>query len=438
MRSSTTVSKLALGLSWVAAAVIVLLPFHELLSVWAGSNFHHLDFIRIWKEIIVVAMLPAVGWLIWQTPAIRRWFLKSWLVRLFALYVLLHAVLGFWALSHHQVNASAYIYALIINLRFVGFFLVCLVLAAVCRFLPRNWPNIILWPALAAIIFGIMQIVVLPQDFLRHFGYRPDTIPAYQTVDSNIDYTRIQSTLRGANPLGAYLVLVIPLLTVIAGRNRWLKYGSLAGGLLVLYYTYSRSAWLGLILAILISLYLARNTRISRTWLVAGLAGLAVILIAGIVAVQSSQSLQDTLFHTSNSSKNTSSNSVRLTAIKQGVSDVYHQPLGRGPGTAGPASFRNSGHSARIAEDYFLQIGQEVGVLGVALLISIMAIVAYTLWQRRYDPLARILLASMIGLTFINLISHAWTDDTLAYVWWGLAGIVLSPAILTKSRTQTK
>ena len=28
------------------------------------------------------------------------------------------------------------------------------------------------------------------------------------------------------------------------------------------------------------------------------------------------------------------------------------------------------------------------------------------------------------------MLSHAWTDDTLAYVWWGLAGIAMAP--LTK------
>ena len=37
------------------------------------------------------------------------------------------------------------------------------------------------------------------------------------------------------------------------------------------------------------------------------------------------------------------------------------------------------------------------------------------------------LFGSLIGLTFINLLSHAWTDDTLAYVWWGLAGIAMAP-----------
>jgi hypothetical protein len=29
-------------------------------------------------------------------------------------------------------------------------------------------------------------------------------------------------------------------------------------------------------------------------------------------------------------------------------------------------------------------------------------------------------------LTVVNLLSHAWADDTLTYVWWGLAGIAMA------------
>jgi hypothetical protein len=39
-------------------------------------------------------------------------------------------------------------------------------------------------------------------------------------------------------------------------------------------------------------------------------------------------------------------------------------------------------------------------------------------------------LASLIGISVINLVSHAWMDDTLSLLWWGLAGIALAPAII--------
>jgi hypothetical protein len=49
------------------------------------------------------------------------------------------------------------------------------------------------------------------------------------------------------------------------------------------------------------------------------------------------------------------------------------------------------------------------------------------LYQRiPQSRLALVLFASLIGITVVNLLSHAWTDDTLAYVWWGFAGIALA------------
>jgi hypothetical protein len=52
--------------------------------------------------------------------------------------------------------------------------------------------------------------------------------------------------------------------------------------------------------------------------------------------------------------------------------------------------------------------------------------------------LPQILLASLAGITFVNLLSHAWTDDTLAYLWWGLAGIALAPIITSRQKLYGK
>ncbi|KKU20431.1 MAG: hypothetical protein UX30_C0001G0039 [Candidatus Saccharibacteria bacterium GW2011_GWA2_46_10] len=422
-------------LSWIVAAILVLLPFHALLTTWAGSNLGHLDLFRIWKEIILTLILPLAAYLAWTSPQIKHWLLNSWVTRLFGVYILLHAILGVWALLTDKTTGSAVVYSLIVNLRFVGFWLICAVLAARSDFLEKHWQKILIIPAAVVIIFGIFQALALPMDFLRHFGYGPETIPAFQTVDSKPELQRIQSTLRGANPLGAYLVLIIPAVLLIVRQNRIFQVGLLIGAIYGLYYTYSRSAWLGLGLALITLLVMSRKIKLTKQLLAAGVLAALIVLAGTLQFLRTNQSVQDALLHTSQTSNvAVTSNEARLSAMRQGASDVTSEPLGRGPGTAGPASFRNEGHQPRISENYFLQIGQEVGILGMAMIAAIMFLVAKELWQRRDDNLARILLASFIGLTFINLISHAWTDDTLSYLFWGLAGIACAPTLVKPKR----
>jgi hypothetical protein len=152
-------------------------------------------------------------------------------------------------------------------------------------------------------------------------------------------------------------------------------------------------------------------------------------VIAGILTIFLRNSLyfENFVFHTqTNSVVPVSSNQGHLVALKGGLNYIVHHPFGDGPGTAGPASVYND-HKVRIAENYFIQVGQETGWLGILMFVLITTGVGYLLLVRRADPLALSLFASLIGLTFINLLSHAWTDDTLAYVWWGLAGVAMVP-----------
>lgn len=419
--------KIARLVSYGVAVILVALPFYEFLVVLVGSHTQHLDLLRIIKEIFICVLFVPALWLAWQHKQLRQWLWRSWVVRLYLIYFALHLITGVWALHNHQVNSVALIYALIINLRFVGFFVLCALVAAMDDFLIMNWLKLVLWPAAAAIIFGLLQRLVLPYDFLKHFGYGPHTIPAYETIDANIKYPRIQSTLRGANPLGAYLVPVISA-AVVGLKNQRLKVLYFALAALTMFFTYSRSAWLGLVLALGVLGWLGLG-RWRKNAAYAVLA-LAVILGGSWYIFRNSQSVQKTFLHTSkDSSSRLSSNSQRSSAIRHALSDVVHQPLGRGPGTAGPASYRNN-HPARIAENYYLQIAQEVGVAGLVLFLAIDVQVALELWRIRRQPLAQVLLASLVGISFVNLLSHAWTDDTLSLLWWGLAGVALAPVIL--------
>jgi hypothetical protein len=203
--------------------------------------------------------------------------------------------------------------------------------------------------------------------------------------------------------------------------------------LVVLFYSYSRSALVAAVAAFAVLAWWLAGKR-ERQWLATS-AVVAVVLAAGFVYIERNSSLvQEEVFHTnSHSSSPQTSNTVRRSALREGWHDVTRQPLGRGVGTAGPASTHND-HPARIAENYYIQIAQEAGILAAALFIAINILVALQLWQRRQELLPQVLLVSLLGISLVNMVSHAWADDTLSLLWWGLAGVALAPAIL-KSKT---
>jgi O-antigen ligase len=411
--------------------ILLLMPFHALLTVWGHSLFGHYTALRLWKEVLLALSALGALYLMITDHKIRFHTLSRRLVWLILLYMLLTVVWGLLALNQHDVSLKALGYGLIVNLRYLVFFLVTWAVALRMSRLRSHWHWAVYWPAMGVVLFGLLQIFILPHDFLRHFGYGASTIPPMETINHNPHYIRIASTLRGANPLGAYLLVPISLLAVLLlnpKRRTWLQAAFLIALMIVMFYSFSRSAWIGGALSLLVVLLASVRTKLSRLTAVGVIVALLVAAAAVSLAFHRSTRFENFIFHTqTHSAVKTTSNENHLNALKTGLNEIWDHPLGQGPGTAGPASIYNSGHNPRIAENYYVQIAQETGWLGFLLFALINIGVGYLLWLRRADPLALSLFASLIGLTFINLLSHAWADDTLAYVWWGLAGVAMAP-----------
>ena len=422
----------------ILTLILVLIPFHAFLTVWLASNFGHYTAFRLWKEALLVVCSLGSTYLLLTDTKIRSHTLSRRLVWLIVAYGLLQLAAGLLAWQRDDVTTKALGYGLISNTRFLVFFLFCWAVALRTARLHKNWQKLLLWPALVVIAFGLLQILVLPHDFLRHFGYGRPTILPFETINHNAYYVRIQSTLRGSNPLGAYLVVPLTVLSVliVRGQRNWQRLALLLGGLVVLFFSFSRSAWLGAAIAIGLAVVLgARSARARQRIGYVALAGLVLVVSLGL-ALRHNARVENVVLHSeSHTTAITSSNEGHVSALKSGLGDIIHHPLGLGTGTAGPASVYNN-RPPRIAENYFLQIGQETGLLGLLLFIMITGGVAYLLWMHRADPLALSLFASLIGLTVINLLSHAWADDTLAYVWWGFAGVAMAPRAILADRVK--
>lgn len=416
-------------LSGITMLILLLMPFHAFLTVWGASLFGHYTALRLWKEALLALSVIGVLYLLATDYKIRSHTLTRRLVWLILAYTAVNLLWGAVAYARHDVSAKALGYGLLSDLRYLVFFLVTWAVALRRSRLRAHWQGLVLWPAALVVLFGLLQIFVLPRDFLSHFGYGPNTIPAMETINHNAHYYRIASTLRGANPLGAYLLIPISVLVVLllGAKRNWRQITLLLSALVVLFFSFSRSAWIGAALSV--AILCALQIKSKRLQMQALTVGVLLVLILGGLAIglRNNVHFQNIFLHTqTHSAVATNSDSGHLSALRAGLHDITHQPLGNGPGSAGPASTYNN-HPARIAENYYVQIGQETGWLGLALFILINLGVGYLLWLRRADPLALSLFASLIGLTFINLLSHAWADDTLAYIWWGLAGIALAP-----------
>jgi O-antigen ligase len=424
-----TPQKTAQYLSWLAGAILALMPFHAFLTVWLASGIGYYTALRLWKELLLVLLAAGSIYLLITDKKLRQKILNSRLFQLVAVYVLISLTWGLGAYLLDKAVPKALGFGLAVNLRFLVFFMTIWVIATKSQRLERVWPKLLFIPAAAVIGIGFLQRFALPYDVLRHFGYNESTIFPYQTINHDIHYPRIMSTLRGANPLGAYLVLIISAITVMfwkmnKQRRLWGVFGLAA--LAVMFFSHSRAAWIGLLLALAALAVIKLSSKPLNSWLAVTVIGF-ILLVSGIAyGLRNNDSFENYLFHTNDKSTvQESSNEEHVSAFRDGLKQAAAEPLGRGVGTAGPASVYNNG-KARVAENYYIQIAQETGWLGLALFLAIVFLTARELWYRRRQSLPLILFISLVGISAVNLVSHAWTDDTLAYLWWGLAGIALT------------
>lgn len=399
--------------------LIVLVPFHAPLTVWLTSVGTNYDLVRLWKEFLLIGLiilaLPAVI----KNRRLRSEMLGDWLIRLTLVFILLVAANATVVLLNGTVEPRAVIFGLITHTRM--WLILLVVMIAVKRGLLLQIPKGIVYPAVIVVMFGLAQMFVLPADFLKHLGYGPDTILPYQAVDNNPDFPRVQATMRGANPLGAYLIPVGLLLVAGWQRLKDRRVGiaaMLTITTVVMFGTHSRSAWLGAVLAG--ALYLGMQLKPGNKKL-AGIVLTALILLAGasVYVLRDNDFIQNSLFHSSEHSPSaTSSNEQRLSALTYGLKDITSYPLGGGVGSAGPASFHND--EAKLSENFFVQIGQELGIAGLAAYLCLVFVVTRRLYVSRRHKVILAALSAFAGLLVVNMLSHAWTDDTLAYIMGAL------------------
>ena len=416
--------------------LLIVLPFHAFLTTWLGTEFGARDIIRSWKEILLVFMSVAALWLFIKDAKLRTFALSyklNWLIVAYITLNIIYALIFSTELDQELMGLK-------LNIGFLLAFL----LAQVVGFYYRDKPHIkkvgliILVTSAVVAVFAVVQATLLPFDFLARFGYGPQTIEPFLRIQDS-QTIRVISTLDGPSQLGQFLILPIALSAFYVIKKRDYRYVILT--LLLIagqYVSHSRSAWIGAIIAVgvVVALSVSRKTLTALVIL-----GFMISLTAGALIIprlDDSKNLQAIILHSNyEKSLTASSNSDHIILAERGLAEVAESPLGRGPGTAGPASFLANDVQRRIiTENYYLQLAIELGVIGCLMFITIIVCLSRNLFAiRKSHELAVPIFASLIALSLVGILLHIWASTIVALIFWATAGYAISNQ--TKKATQT-
>lgn len=403
-------------------ALVLIMPLHAFLAISLGNITGHQAIWQTWKEVgLVLGGIAASGLVIWHQH-IRRQLIKQpavWATVAFGLIALLVST----------VTRDVPFASFLLGAKTTLAFLVLFIVVQTIRFSPQRWRTLI--QALLTVssvvgLFAVAQVYLLPADFLTRFGYGTATVLPFHLVDPAVTAIRIIATFSGPNQLGSFMVIPFTMSLWLVLRRRWIALAPLGLTGFSLFHSYSRSAWIGAVIAMFVVFFI----RLSGWWKLTLLAPIAAILIAVNILSGPVHAMTTNLtfyvYHGQFVDGHTNgSDSHRLKNAQAGLATIQKQPAGYGLGTAGPASKDTA--NPIITENSYLQIGIEAGVVGLLLFGLVVLLTLKALYaQRLVIDEATPLFAALIGLSVTNLFLHTWADSATALVLWGLIGYCLT------------
>jgi hypothetical protein len=428
------------GIAWLLLLVLGMIVLHAPLTVYVGTQWPALELVvKGWKEVL---MSLATILLIVEVSRLGKWklFTQDRLFWIIAAYAALHLLLVAVLPGSSLAEAAG----IAIDLRYVLYFALVYGFLRLYPAYAKSFLKVGVIGACIVVGFASMQLF-LPRDALRVFGYDSSTIAPYLTVDDNEAYIRHNSTLRGPNPLGAYALIVLTGV-VAAGmrfgrtlrdkRIKLLHVFLAVGSVVALWISYSRSALLGVIVAIALLVGISGRVRITKNSVMIAMIIAVMLSVVGYMARDTSF-MQNVVMHNNpTTGAATDSNTGHANSLADGMRLAVAQPFGAGVGSTGSASLFTD--NSIVIENQYLLIAHETGWLGLGLFLAIMTNILMKLWRQRNDWMAKALWASGIGLAVIGLLLPVWADDTVSVVWWGLAAVVIAKGSGHGTKTNKK
>lgn len=445
--SSPTVLAIEQWIRWGILGLLALLPFHAF-AVTAIGRFAGLStadsvhpaftLLQGWKEVLLVALcLFALA---------RSIALRSTQLRFLAVDGI---ILGIAVLSLlHLPVATGWYSSWLLGLRTNAEFLLPFYLA---RSVPWNSAEraqllrVLAASGILALALGLLH-AVLPENWLISLGYSPyvssfvpgKPIPLFHGVGEDLT-RRWMSTFSGPNQYAAYLLLLLGLgigARRAASRSetarqpwvlgQWWALAAIVGSLVC---TGSRSGLLGAAAVVGVTVLLTLKTSMQRVLVIGGVVLLGTVGLGGY-AWLAPASFEAHVIRAGS----TSDHAVKFL---EGLAVVREHPAGLGLGQAGPVStwtrrFEIGGDGGLVSESWYLQIAQELGVVGFLLYTGLLIgliLQALRMFRVARDPdlqaLALGVGLGMLGTATQALVLHTFADNApLTLTLFTLSGII--------------
>jgi len=403
--------------------LLVVMPFHAAIVTILGNYLPFKTLLQAWKEILIFI----VGLLCVFAVYKDRSLLKFDNINKIAVAIILFSI----AVSLVRYNElNAFLAGFKTNLVVLILFLEAQILASKYSF--EKIFKIVLIPAVIVTVIALMQPILFRAETLNMIGYGPESINPEQFVEYSNQSIRVFSTLGGPNQLGAYLILPFAMSLVWAIKSKkFIWYLLPLIFILPIYMTYSRSAWIGTIVAAIVVVLLNFKPKIQLSvglGLLVLLSTFGYIFYTGSVCDYLAGPVSIIVHGDCSSGELGGSDMMRVDSIDNGIATIKANPFGSGMGTAGPASFYTQ--NPLIVENWYIQIAIEVGLIGLILYLAFIVLNMIKLYikskEKNYSVLPSMLFATICGILVASLFLHTLTDSTLSILLFGLLGLVIN------------
>ncbi len=454
--------------------LIVLLPFHALLvtlltRLLVRPGHAPIAILAVWKEFLLGIVLLIALLEILRGRRITLDVIDALILGLFILGVLV-------SLPHFPLSTPQLVYGVRYDFIPLLAFLVLRRVPWSEKFERYVMPLLLIVGGIIA-AYGFVTFFLPPSFFTAlgysdlHSTYLPDgPLAAFQQIGGTT-IRRIQSTLSGPNQLGLWLL--IPLASFLSmTRPRPYPFTSvwvyaMVGGIIgaALLLTFSRTAWIAAAVIFFVAIHRQFSPGQFRAVFYPFLVILCTITILGLSIVPGVITrLASTLDH--------------IVRPMEAVRVIARNPWGLGLGAAGPAQNRVSdacivlpplsdvswakdrpnlcvflgatqvqplAHRCQcpfLPENWYLQMGVEMGVFGMVLFVMLMIVLLRRLQEsgtRNQEPEIVAFLA-LLGISIAALFLHAWEDSAVAYTVWMLLAASRSyctPGAITKEESSS-